>query len=92
MDKGDSITVNGPQDITITNVDNAPAFTYDKPDLVAPLDNPDTDTKVQLKFKIEGTDTTWTTANCSAQSVVWSAGRESWECEFPCTLQAPKEL
>lgn len=69
MDKGDSITVKGlPQDVKITNVDNAPVFTYDNPVLVAPLDNPKAVTKVKLQFEMG--DSNWDTDSCYAQPTV----------------------
>jgi len=80
MDKGQSITVNG---ITITNVDNAPVFDYDVPELVAPLADPANGiTKVELQFEMGSTN--WTTADCGAGNVIFSAGRESWSCDFAC--------
>jgi len=90
MDKGDSITVKGPSDITITNVDNAPVFNYDIPDLKAPLDNPNAFTKVKLQFKMG--DTTWDTGDCGAANVAFTAGREGWSCDFPCTFASQREL
>jgi len=92
MDKGDSITVNGPPDITITNVDNAPVFNYDIPVLKEPLNNPDTLTKVKLQFEIKDTNVKWDTDDCWASSVVYSGAWESWSCDFSCTLPHAKEL
>jgi hypothetical protein len=92
MDKGDSITVNGPQQITITNVDNAPAFNYDIPELKEPLNNPDTSTKVKLQFEIKDTNVKWDTDACWASSVVFSGAWEAWSCDFSCTLPHAKEL
>jgi len=90
MDEGGSITVKGPsQDIKITNKKNTPVFDYSKPDLVAPLDNQDAETKVLLNFEMG--DTTWDTSSCSPNNVVF-ASRESWSCDFPCTLSSAKEL
>ncbi|KAE9375894.1 hypothetical protein N431DRAFT_370828 [Stipitochalara longipes BDJ] len=96
MDKGQSVTVsNGvPQPITITNVDNAPVFDYDVQVLQAPLDNPDAGiTKVQLTFEVEG-GPKWTTKDCWAGSVIFSAGWESWSCDFACnyTVNSSREL
>jgi hypothetical protein len=84
MDKGQSMTVSGPSStITITNVDNAPVFDYNIPDLQAPLDDPANGiTKVQLNFQYGSAN--WTTADCGAGNVIWSAGRESWSCDFAC--------
>ena len=89
MDKGQSITVSG---ITITNVDNAPVFDYDVPELRAPLDDPANGvTKVQLEFQLGSTK--WTTDDCGAGNVIWSAGRESWSCDFACgSVTAAREL
>ena len=94
MDKGQSITVTGPpQPITITNVDNAPVFNYDVPELRAPISDPTTGlTKVQLQFQIPDANLTWTTDDCGPGSVVFSGGRESWSCDFPCTISQAKEL
>jgi len=89
MDKGQSITIKDgvPQPITITNVDNAPVFDYDIEDLKAPLDNPDPGlTKVQLTFEIEEAGLKWTTKDCWAGSVIFSAGWESWSCDYACNL------
>ena len=84
MDKGQSMTVSGPSStITITNVNNAPAFNYDVPELQAPLDDPANGiTKVQLNFQYGSTN--WTTADCWPGNVIFSAGRESWSCDFAC--------
>ena len=89
MDKGQSITVNG---ITITNVDNAPIFDYDVPELRAPIADPANGvTKVQLDFEMGSTK--WTTDDCSPGNVIFSAGRESWSCDFPCgSSQVSREL
>jgi hypothetical protein len=97
MDKGESITVTSgiPQPIKITNVDNAPPFDYDIQLLQAPLDNPDVGmTKVQLTFEIEEAGLKWTTSDCSAGSVIFSAGWESWSCDYACnyTMTASREL
>jgi hypothetical protein len=97
MDKGESITVTSgiPQPIKITNVDNAPPFDYDIQVLQAPLDNPDVGmTKVQLTFEIEEAGLKWTTSDCSAGSVIFSAGWESWSCDYACnyTMTASREL
>jgi hypothetical protein len=97
MDKGESITVTTgiPQPIKITNVDNAPPFDYDVQELQAPLDNPDVGmTKVQLTFEIEEAGLKWTTSDCSAGSVIFSAGWESWSCDYACnyTTTASREL
>ena len=96
MDKGQSVTVSSgvPQPITITNVDNAPPFDYDVQVLQAPLDNPDVGlTKVELSFEVED-GPKWTTADCWAGSVIFSAGWESWSCDFACnyTVTASREL
>jgi len=96
MDKGGSVTVSSgvPQPITITNVDNAPVFDYDVEVLQAPLDNPDVGiTKVQLAFEVEG-GVKWTTEDCWAGSVIFSAGWESWSCDFACnyTVTSSREL
>ncbi|XMA10901.1 hypothetical protein WAI453_003692 [Rhynchosporium graminicola] len=84
MDKGDSIAVSWPpHTINITNVDNAPVFTYNEPNLKAEFtDFEPGETKVALQFQV-GTSK-WTTDDCSASSVVFSAGREGWACNFPC--------
>jgi hypothetical protein len=97
MDKGESITVTTgiPQPIKITNVDNAPAFDYDVQVLQAPLNNPDPGlTKVQLTFEIEEAGLKWTTEDCSAGNVIFSAGWESWSCDYACnyTTTASREL
>jgi hypothetical protein len=89
MDKGQSVTVSSgvPHPITITNVDNAPVFNYDIQDLKAPLDNPDVGmTKVQLTFEIKDVGLKWTTKDCWAGSVIFSAGWESWSCNYACNL------
>ncbi len=84
MDKGQSITVRGPESVTITNVDNTPAFDYDIPTLQADFTLDSTGkTKVKLDFVSSG-NVTWTTDDCWAGSVVWSAGLESWSCDFAC--------
>ena len=91
MGKGDSITVTDgvPHAITISNVDNVPAFDYDTQDIEAPITDPDTGkTKVQLKFEIPDQTYSWTTDDCGAGSVVYSAGIESWTCDFPCAAAA----
>ncbi|KAH6718627.1 hypothetical protein BKA61DRAFT_731234 [Leptodontidium sp. MPI-SDFR-AT-0119] len=84
MDKGESLSVSWPpHTINITNVDNAPVFTYNEPNLKGSfVDFGPGETKVELQFQV-GT-TKWTTENCSASSVVFSAGREGWACNFPC--------
>lgn len=89
MDKGQSVTVNG---ITITNKDNAPVFDYDVQELRAPLSDPANGvTKVELDFVMG--DTKWTTADCWAGNIIFSAGRESWSCDFPCgSSQVAREL
>ena len=94
MDKGQSITVSWPaQAITITNIDNAPAFDYDVPEVRAPIADPNTGkTKVQLQFEIKDANVKWTSDDCSAGNVVRSGGRESWSCNFPCTVSQAKEL
>lgn len=91
MDKGDSITVKGlAQDITITNVDNAPVFNYDIPALKAPLDTTGAFTKVKLNFQMG--DVKWDTSACGADNVAFTAGRESWSCNFACPSSTGKEL
>jgi hypothetical protein len=95
MGKGDSITVTQgvPHPITITNVDNAPVFDYDVPELRANMADPQTGlTKVQLKFEIPDQKLSWTSADCGAGSVVFSAGIESWSCDFACQTPSAKEL
>ncbi|KAH6663024.1 hypothetical protein B0J14DRAFT_662387 [Halenospora varia] len=89
MDKGQSITVTGTgglQPITITNVDNVPAFDYISSELRANWADPKVGiTKVALKFEQPGGNLTWTTENCWAGSVV-NSGRESWSCDFACSV------
>lgn len=95
MDKGQNATIPSPAgDITITNVDNAPVFTYDEPVLVAPISDPENGyTKTVLNFDIPSAKVNFTTENCGAGNVIWSAGRESWTCDFPCSIAAAvKEL
>jgi len=97
MDKGETITVEningGIGDIAITNVDNAPVFNYDLPDLKAPIDDPWAGkTRVKLDFEIKSANLKWTTDDCGPGSVIFSAGRESWTCEFPCATSTAKEL
>lgn len=94
MDKGSSLTIpNAPQTIVITNVDNAPVYEYDLPDLKADFAANNGDTKVQLEFAVKDAGLKWTTDDCGPGSVVFSGGRESWSCDFPCTLAAAaKEL
>ncbi|KUJ09374.1 uncharacterized protein LY89DRAFT_690407 [Mollisia scopiformis] len=96
MDKGQSITIQSPASaITITNVDNAPVFDYDSSELNASITDPATGTtKVKLDFVLQSGNVTWTTDDCYAGSVVFSAGLESWSCDFPCSVEAPqvKEL
>jgi len=95
MDKGQSITVSSgvPNAITITNVDNAPVFDYDEAVLVAPLDGVGNGlTKVDLSFEIKDTGVNWTTADCGAGNTIFSAGIESWSCDFACELTSAKEL
>lgn len=86
MDKGESISVSWPpHTVNITNVDNAPVLTYDVPELRAPIAPFETGaTKVKLQFQIPDAKLNWTTDDCEASSVVFSAGREGWSCEFPC--------
>ena len=77
------MTVTGPPDVTVSNIDNAPVFTYDKPELEAPIADPNNGfTKVDLHFSSGNTN--WTIADCSAGNVIFSAGRESWACDFSC--------
>jgi len=94
MGKGDSIKVPSPaKEITITNVDNAPTFAYNEPELKATFADPKTGMpKVTLKFEIKDGNTTWTTEHCGTVNVAFSAGRESWSCNFPCTVSLEKEL
>jgi hypothetical protein len=94
MDKGQNVTVKSPlPDIIITNVDNTPTFSYDKPELVAPISDPANGvTKVLLHFDIPGAKLNFTTESCGAGSVIYSAGRESWSCDFPCTISPLREL
>ena len=91
MDKGDSVIISSlPQPITITNVDNAPTFDYDIPELKADYTNPTTgDTKVHLKFEVKGTGVKWDTSDCWAGNVVLSGGWESWSCDYSCNQTAP---
>lgn len=77
------MTVTGPPTVTVTNVDNAPAFAYDVPTLQLPLDAPGAGaTKVQLKF--ESGNSSWGVADCWPGNVIFSAGWESWSCDFAC--------
>jgi hypothetical protein len=94
MDKGQSITVSWPaQAITITNIDNAPVFDYDVPEVRAPITDPNTGkTKVKLQFESKDANVKWTSDDCGAGNVVLSGGRESWSCDFPCTVSQAKEL
>lgn len=83
MDKGQTMTVTGPPTVTVTNVDNAPVYTYNEPELMAPLsDLANGLTKVELHFSSGNTN--WTIADCGAGNVIFSAGRESWSCDFAC--------
>lgn len=94
MDKGQNLTLTSISipAITITNIDNAVVFNYDSQELNASISDVNTGkTKVQLSFELAG-GTKWTTDNCTAGSVVISAGRESWSCDFPCSLVSAKEL
>jgi len=96
MDKGQSITIPSPASaITITNVDNAPVFEYDTPELNASITDPATgQTKVKLDFVLQNGNVTWTTEDCNSVSVVFTAGLEGWTCDFPCSVEAvdAKEL
>ncbi|KAF8858836.1 hypothetical protein BDZ45DRAFT_387410 [Acephala macrosclerotiorum] len=96
MDKGQSITVQSPASaITITNVDNKPVFDYDSQELNASITDPATgQTKVTLSFVVASGNNTWTTDDCYASNVVFSAGLEGWSCDFPCSIEAvqAKEL
>ena len=96
MDKGESITVTtAPQPIKITNVDNAAVFDYDVQELRAPINNPDPGiTKVKLTFEIPEAGLKWNTSDCYAGSVIYSAGWESWSCDYACntTATAAREL
>ncbi|KAE8454586.1 hypothetical protein EG329_000209 [Mollisiaceae sp. DMI_Dod_QoI] len=89
MDKGQSITIQSPASaITITNVDNAPVFDYDIPELKASISDPATgQTQVKLEFVLANGNHTWSTDDCYAGSVVFSAGLESWSCDFPCSIE-----
>lgn len=81
MDKGDTITIKGlPQDIKITNVDNAPVFTYNNPEPVEPLNNPKAVTKVKLEFEMG--DSKWDTDSCWATKIV----RNASEYKLPISL------
>ncbi|TVY55462.1 hypothetical protein LSUE1_G009519, partial [Lachnellula suecica] len=87
MPAGATITLTSglPSPLTITNVDNAPAFEYDVPEIQAPVTDPHVgDTKVELRFGMGGKN--WTTSDCTAGSVVWSGGIESWSCDFGCSV------
>jgi hypothetical protein len=94
MDKGQNITVvpaSIPQ-ITITNIDNAVVFDYNSQELNASISDSNTGkTKVELSFEVKG-GAKWTTKNCTAGLVTISAGRESWTCNFACTIVSAKEL
>ena len=94
MDKGQSLNITTPlQTIGITNIDNAPVFDYDIPELKAPLADPKNGiTKIQLQFEVPAENLKWTTDDCSAGNTIFSAGRESWACDFPCTIASAKEL
>lgn len=95
MAEGESITVSKdvPQAITITNVDNKPVFDYDIPELKAPIADPNNGkTQVQLKFEIKDAGLSWTSDNCGAGNVIYSAGIESWSCDFACPQTSTKEL
>lgn len=84
MDKGESLSVKWDSNtMNITNIDNAPVFTYNEPNLKGSfVDFGPGETKVELEFQVGSTK--WTTDDCSASSVVFSAGREGWACDFPC--------
>jgi hypothetical protein len=94
MDKGQSVTLDVLDGIKITNVDNAPPFNYDNATIIAPLSAPTNGlTKVDLAFEMGST--TWnTTSDCWPASVVFSANRESWSCDFECgsASKAAREL
>ncbi|TVY39333.1 hypothetical protein LOCC1_G008517, partial [Lachnellula occidentalis] len=93
MGLGDSITVSDgvAHPITITNVDNVAAFDYDTQDVRASMTDPETGrTKVKLGFEIKETETSWTTDDCGAGSVVYAAGIESWSCDFTCVAAGAK--
>jgi hypothetical protein len=92
MDIGQSINITSiAEPITITNIDNAPVFDYDSQELNVSVSSVDTGlTKVKLQFEIPSVDLTWTTDNCTAGSVVVSAGRESWSCDFACSFGVSK--
>lgn len=83
MDKGQSMTITGPPTVTVTNVDNAPAFAYDVPELRQALDAPGSGTTTVL-LSFESGNTTWSTDDCYPANVIFSAGREGWSCDFAC--------
>ena len=92
--KGESVTVQSPaKAITITNVDNAPVFAYATSVVKASFADPQTGVpKVQLRFDIKDGNVTWTTDDCGTVNVAFSAGREGWTCDFPCSISLEKEL
>lgn len=95
MDEGQSINITAlSEPITITNINNAPVFDYDNHDLnnsiVALLTTGVT--KVELQFEMPSAGLKWTTSNCTAGSVVISAGRESWSCDFACAAAVGSKL
>ncbi|KAH8593810.1 hypothetical protein B0O99DRAFT_626225 [Bisporella sp. PMI_857] len=94
MPKGGSVTVPSPaKAITITNVDNAPVFTYDEPVIKAPFLDPKTGvTNVELKFEIKDGNVTWTSDDCGPVNVAFTGGREGYSCDFPCTVSLEREL
>lgn len=60
-------------------------FDYASADVNASVSSVETGkTKVRLGFEMGGKK--WTTDNCTAGSVVISAGRESWSCDFECVV------
>lgn len=77
--------------LTVMNLDNAVVFDYGSAELNASIVSLDTGkTKVRLGFELDGAS--WTTDNCTAGSVVISAGRESWSCDFSCAVGGKREL
>ncbi|KAJ4387588.1 hypothetical protein N0V93_008183 [Gnomoniopsis smithogilvyi] len=93
MGKGESITIPTSaglsQAITISNVDNAPVFDYDMPELRADWEEPSYGlTKTLLNFSIPDAKYSWTTQDCGATNVIYSGGFEGWTCDFPCSAAA----
>ena len=90
MDKGQSLTIPSPaSNVTITNVDNAPAFDYNSQVVNASMTDPATgETKVLLDFALQSGNVTWSTKDCSPIDVVFTGGREGWSCDFACAVEA----